>query len=68
MYAFAIQVANDDAKWTKFAEDLTSIDQDLGDLFKQKVEDNEWESELTEISKLETLEKLNLLFKTVLGI
>ena len=68
MYAFAIQVANDDAKWTKFAEDLTAIDQDLGDLFKQKVEDNEWESELTEISKLETLEKLNLLFKTVLGI
>ena len=68
MYAFAIQVANDDPKWTKFAEDLTSIDQDLGDLFKQKVEDNEWESELTEISKLETLEKLNLLFKTVLGI
>ena len=68
MYAFAIQVANDDAKWTKFAEDLASIDQDLGDLFKQKVEDNEWESELTEISKLETLEKLNLLFKTVLGI
>ena len=68
MYAFAIQVANDDAKWTKFAEDLTAIDQDLGDLFEQKVEDNEWESELTEISKLETLEKLNLLFKTVLGI
>ena len=38
MYAFAIQVANNDTKWTKFEEDLTAIDQDLGDLFNQKVE------------------------------
>ena len=38
MYAFAIQVANNDAKWTKFEEDLAAIDQNLGDLFNQKVE------------------------------
>ena len=68
MYTFAIQVANNDAKWTKFAEDLTATDQDLGDLFNQKVEVNEWEAELTEISKLETLEKIFQLFKAVLGI
>ena len=68
MYAFAIQVANNDAKWTKFEEDLTAIDQDLGDLFNQKVEQNDWESELTEINKLETLEKLFKLFKAVLGV
>ena len=68
MYVFAIQVANNDAKWTKFAEDLTAIDQDLGDLFDQKVEVSDWEAELTEITKLETLEKLFQLFKAVLGI
>jgi len=68
MYTFAIQVANNDAKWTKFSEDLTAIDQDLGDLFDQKVEDNVWESELTEITKVETLEKMFNLFKAVLGI
>ena len=68
MYIFAIQVANNDAKWTKFAEDLTAIDQDLGDLFDQKVEVSDWEAELTEITKLETLEKLNQLFTAVLGI
>ena len=68
MYTFAIKVANNDAKWTKFSEDLTAIDQDLGDLFDQKVEDNVWESELTEITKVETLEKMFNLFKAVLGI
>ena len=34
---------------------MNNFDQDLGDLFDQKVEDILWESALTEVPELETL-------------
>ena len=68
LYGFVIKVANDDACWKKFSEDLNALDQDLGDLFDQKTEEEIWEAEITEITKMDTLEKMYELFKEALGV
>ena len=68
LYGFVIKVANDDACWKKFGEDLTALDQDLGDLFNEKTEEEIWEAEITEITKMDTLEKMYELFKEALGV
>ena len=68
LYGFVIKVANDDAYWKKFGEDLTALDQDLGDLFNEKTEEEIWEAEITEITKMDTLEKMYELFKEALGV
>ena len=66
LYDQVIARVTDEAKWTTFIEQLTALDQQLGDLMKEKPERAEFECELTDISKKETLNKILELFQGAL--
>ena len=54
-YLIAIEKANDDPKWTTFTEQLTALDDQIGSDFKEKADKDDFECNLTDISKKETL-------------
>ena len=51
-------MVSDDPKWTKFVEDLNKVDKQVADCFKNKVDQAEFECEITDITTTKTIEKI----------